>query len=1222
MKERIRKLWGLALALVVSMMLLPATAVAVEKLDMRVPGTDPSLAIFVGGVELSDGEYLAEGASATTSVKPSGGYAYLEGTALTLHNYAYEGVGYEFDAALGSAAIYAECDSGVDISIFLEGDNYIEASGDAIECFGIFFENGCDLSIYGEGSLTLVADSQGIYLSGGGLWAESATLDIESGNDCIRANPLYDEYGDYDGGGWIELFDVIASLDSEHGNGIIAETEIVFDNTDAFVTVELNALSAPLYVTSSYLVAKSLNTELDGSFCAIAGVASDVEFDSDAVIKASTEPDGELGAYLPAKIRDYDLIVVSSPAVYLGGVGMFDGDYLAVGASATTATKPAGGYAYYEAGVLTLHDYEYAGLGYEYGDGFFAGMFVCADLEIILEGENRIDVTDDSMVPEGIVVNYERNVGITGDGFLLVASDNYALFVYDGSISFDGGTVEMISLNGDAASVWGDFIVDGGEVRVVSNRLDALIVVGNLAVFSGSLTANAVDLDNNGSGVVRAISYTDDFIVGDGLGIAASVDPMGELGAFDLEQLEFYRLVVIGEGAFVPEPSPDPDPAFTMQPVGGEVAPGEKMTISWAFNFDPIKTVLVTFTPGTGGALTELASDATSIELGACPVGGYYQIRGYYDEDAFVWSDKFYVTESAAPAPVAYTVVVSASPAEGGTASGGGTYMDGDVVLVEAVANAGYHFVAWTEDGIVVCTSAGYVFTAANRTLVAVFEADAPEPGPGPDPEPDFDIWVGGVGMNDGDYLASGASATTSTKPAGGYAYYNERVLTLSDYEFSGSGYEYEPEFTAAIYAESDLTILLEGESSLEAADSVMYADGIILVDGCDLAIGGGGSLSVSADECGIFLFEGRVVVGDVTLAIESGAACIQTLGDIVISSGTVDLASEYGNAMFAGYGNIEIEGDVTASSLTDTIYASESVIINAGSLVARSYGVDPDDGCWAVYFGVAFDVDDALAISASTEPEGVPGAYNALKHEDYDLIVVEAASSAPEPPYSDLWKRFPDVKKEVERAGGPDNVWYVADGWLDYVVNAGLMSGYAANGYFGPYDNITRGQVAVILYRAECSENPGLVDLYGSTTDPAKYADTCAFRDMKAKEYYTAAVNWAKAAGILTGDASTGYTTVRPNDPIGRQELCVMLDRYANGSTSAGELLAPGVGEDIIGMGEVADWARGSVNWCVNNGIIYGVDNHNGTYSMNPADKTWRSAAAKMFTVLMRDVL
>ena len=186
-------------------------------------------------------------------------------------------------------------------------------------------------------------------------------------------------------------------------------------------------------------------------------------------------------------------------------------------------------------------------------------------------------------------------------------------------------------------------------------------------------------------------------------------------------------------------------------------------------------------------------------------------------------------------------------------------------------------------------------------------------------------------------------------------------------------------------------------------------------------------------------------------------------------------------------------------------------------------------------------------------------------------------------------------------------------------------MRGYSTGdnaGCFGPYDDITRGQVAVILYRAKCAKNPSLIEEYGSSIDPSDYAWSREFKDMMGGTYYTAAVNWAKATGIMTGDADTGYTTVRPDDPVARQELCLMLARYANGGTVPSVTLDPVKAQGILGMDEVADWARDSVYWAVNNGAIGGVNNGNGIFSMDPTGKTWRSAAAKMFTVVMRNAM
>ena len=77
--------------------------------------------------------------------------------------------------------------------------------------------------------------------------------------------------------------------------------------------------------------------------------------------------------------------------------------------------------------------------------------------------------------------------------------------------------------------------------------------------------------------------------------------------------------------------------------------------------------------------------------------------------------------------PVNYTITVSASPAGGGTVSGGGTFPAGSSRTVTASANSGYSFVNWTEGGGVVSASASYPFTLnSNRNLVANFNAIPP----------------------------------------------------------------------------------------------------------------------------------------------------------------------------------------------------------------------------------------------------------------------------------------------------------------------------------------------------------------------------------------------------------------------------------------------------------------------------------------------------------------
>ena len=71
-----------------------------------------------------------------------------------------------------------------------------------------------------------------------------------------------------------------------------------------------------------------------------------------------------------------------------------------------------------------------------------------------------------------------------------------------------------------------------------------------------------------------------------------------------------------------------------------------------------------------------------------------------------------------------YTVTVSANPSNGGTVSGGGTFAAGIECTVSALANEGYKFTNWTENGVIQWLTDQYGFVVdRDRTLVANFEA-------------------------------------------------------------------------------------------------------------------------------------------------------------------------------------------------------------------------------------------------------------------------------------------------------------------------------------------------------------------------------------------------------------------------------------------------------------------------------------------------------------------
>lgn len=73
-----------------------------------------------------------------------------------------------------------------------------------------------------------------------------------------------------------------------------------------------------------------------------------------------------------------------------------------------------------------------------------------------------------------------------------------------------------------------------------------------------------------------------------------------------------------------------------------------------------------------------------------------------------------------------YTITLNASPVVGGTVNGAGTFPSGGSQTVTGVANSGYEFLDWTENGVVVSSSPSYAFTlSSNVNLVANFIPEA-----------------------------------------------------------------------------------------------------------------------------------------------------------------------------------------------------------------------------------------------------------------------------------------------------------------------------------------------------------------------------------------------------------------------------------------------------------------------------------------------------------------
>ncbi|MBQ1733138.1 MAG: InlB B-repeat-containing protein, partial [Bacteroidales bacterium] len=133
-----------------------------------------------------------------------------------------------------------------------------------------------------------------------------------------------------------------------------------------------------------------------------------------------------------------------------------------------------------------------------------------------------------------------------------------------------------------------------------------------------------------------------------------------------------------------------------------------------------------------------------------------------------------------------YTISASANPTEGGNITGAGTYNHGETCTLTAVAEEGYHFVDWTENGSSVSTDAEYSFTAtANRTLVANFQINSYTISASANPV------AGGTVSGAGEYT-HGQSVTLNATANTGYNFVNwtendTEVSTNAEYSFNAT---------------------------------------------------------------------------------------------------------------------------------------------------------------------------------------------------------------------------------------------------------------------------------------------------------------------------------------------------------------------------------------------------------------------------------------------------
>jgi len=110
------------------------------------------------------------------------------------------------------------------------------------------------------------------------------------------------------------------------------------------------------------------------------------------------------------------------------------------------------------------------------------------------------------------------------------------------------------------------------------------------------------------------------------------------------------------------------------------------------------------------------------------------------------------------------------------------------------------------------------------------------------------------------------------------------------------------------------------------------------------------------------------------------------------------------------------------------------------------------------------------------------------------------------------------------------NGIWYTDA--VEWASEKNIIYGYGDN-IFAPSDNITREQIAVMLYRY--ANYKGLVSEVKTTK--LNYTDTAEISD-----YAVDAITWAVSAGIIKGYTET---TINPKGLATRAEVATMLQRF-----------------------------------------------------------------------------
>ena len=256
-----------------------------------------------------------------------------------------------------------------------------------------------------------------------------------------------------------------------------------------------------------------------------------------------------------------------------------------------------------------------------------------------------------------------------------------------------------------------------------------------------------------------------------------------------------------------------------------------------------------------------------------------------------------------------------------------------------------------------------------------------------------------------------------------------------------------------------------------------------------------------------------------------------------------------------------------------EAIPVSDGTIITIESLFSEYMGHTPTDTD-SVEITVRKSSNDSGVGSGSSvndETESEKEKKNKTENADNALDVGEKNNFTE--------TTFADINKDD---------WYYDS--VKYVYENGLMQG-TGNG-FEPESKMSRAMLVTVLYRMAKPENT---------------ANTHSFKDVPEGQWYSDAISWAAANGIVSGITSTEFA---PDNDISREQMALIIYRFA-------KMLGFDVTDksDISGFAdtdEISDWAVDALSWANKTKLV------NGTSETTLSPKA-TATRAQVAAILMR---